>query len=642
MSKTLNAWAIDIETCASDGPPGPGRAPSGATKRRRDEAFDPWRGRIRLITAKRGREIHQIDLFKERPGTLFRKIRGCAILAHNSMFELLWLLHKYPRGFKPCAVWDTMIASRLLTNGDDAARNDLGSCASRYLDKPMEKELGASDWSVPVLSPAQMAYNRADVIILPKLHAVLVDELEARDLYEMYRFELGLLLPIAYSVVRGVGWDKDAAAKLLETKSRESTGHAERVRELLSLPDLNVNSPAQLAHALQVKSTDQSAMARLRTNKTKGPAVQEILAYRSANKMADFYAKWSEKTDVLGCVHPRLNSTGAATGRFTCKEPNLQQAPNGPFRECVTAVGDDMGLVIADYSQIELRAAAAITADPAMLESFRAGKDLHCTTARKIKGIPEDEDVPAEIRKTAKGVNFGMLYGQSAKGLKSYLFVNYGIEMSLEDAMEWRDGWFEAYPGIYVWHWKAWRAARTPSKMGNCVVETVMGRQRVLPRDGDKEWHRFSRRVNTEVQGTCADAMKAAILLFQTRKRAGWRFFLTVHDELAVEAPVRQLWQAGRVMGLSMVDAFVEHPKMREVFSAIPIRAEVYAGKTWGAKGDPGRKVGEAILSNGTAREFVPCLANERELANLGYRRERDGVSTDAGRGYEGTNAAGV
>jgi len=292
---------------------------------------------------------------------------------------------------------------------------------------------------------------------------------------------------------------------------------------------------------------------------------------------------------------------GAGTGRMTCSSPNLQQTPHElrayikPREGCV--------LVKADFSQIELRIAAALAKDRRMLQAFREGTDLHRLTASLILSKPIDR-VAKEERQLAKALNFGLLYGMGAGGLKTYAATQYGVSLSLERAREYREKFFATYPGLAKWHRDTGRTLREAKSRGEggIVVETLAGRKRWVPEDA------LTAALNTPVQGTGADGLKAAVAVLYKRllERGLWgevRIVLLVHDEVVVEAPEPLAVVATHLLTEAMREG------MEAIVKGVPIEVEAGIYADWGqtrhplneawvhfAKLPEGHPVREAIL----------------------------------------------
>jgi DNA polymerase-1 len=230
-------------------------------------------------------------------------------------------------------------------------------------------------------------------------------------------------------------------------------------------------------------------------------------------------------------------------------------------------------LVIADYSQIELRIAAVIAEERRMVSAYQQDADLHEQTASLVlsKAL---EQVSKQDRQLAKAVNFGLLYGQFPKGLVTYAEASYGVRLTIPEASQFRARFFEAYSNLARWHQRNWRKA----KNGAGEVRTVTGRRRLLPTEASKEWQRFTGLVNTPVQGGSADGLKLAMIELAKRLPQGTHLILTVHDELIVETPTELAEQVCDIVRDCMVNA------MARLFPEVPIEVEATVTTNWGEK----------------------------------------------------------
>jgi DNA polymerase I len=228
-------------------------------------------------------------------------------------------------------------------------------------------------------------------------------------------------------------------------------------------------------------------------------------------------------------------------------------------------------IVSADYSQAELRVAARITGDKRMLEAYRNGEDLHAATAMLLMGR---ENISKEERHLAKAVNFGLLYGQGAKGLQAYARSRYGVSMTMEEATRYRRRFFEIYPGLKSWHERELREL----KRGNTETRTLTGRRCLGVRS-------FTKRVNTPVQGSGADGQKLALaLLYERRHECPGAYPVScIHDSIVVECYESDVEKVKAWLEKAMIDG------MSEVLAdhdneglSVPVEVEVESGKTWG------------------------------------------------------------
>jgi DNA polymerase-1 len=330
---------------------------------------------------------------------------------------------------------------------------------------------------------------------------------------------------------------------------------------------LNLESPRQLLATLAdlgiaVPDTHE---ATLQAVKDRHPVIPLLLAYREAAKRAgtygiEFLARHVHPT--TGRIHADYRQIGAASGRMSCTNPNMQNIPRtSAYRACFRAPAGS-ALVKADYAQIELRLAAVIAGDDAMLAAYREGADLHTRTAATVLGISADQ-VSREHRQLAKALNFGLLYGMGAAGLQQYAAAQYGVAMGLEDAEAHRGHFFAAYPGLRRWH-------RSQAD-GAITTRTLAGRQRLAVA-------RFTEKLNTPVQGSGADGLKAALgrLWRHRAETPSVRLVATVHDEIVAECPAADAPAVAEWLSRHMEAAMSEI-----VDGRVPIVVEASIARDW-------------------------------------------------------------
>jgi DNA polymerase-1 len=293
--------------------------------------------------------------------------------------------------------------------------------------------------------------------------------------------------------------------------------------------------------------------------------------YRRAAKLASTYgASWLKNGyHQNNRTYASWRQLRAATGRMACDHPNLQNIPrSGPLRSYIRPP-DGRVLVIADYSQIELRIAAKISGDQEMLSAYTEGRDLHTLTAQSLTGR---KDISKDDRKLAKAVNFGLLYGMGTKGLQSYAFKSYGVEMSLEVATLYRRRFFETYPSLKEWHdneRRAWQRGETETR-------TLTGRRRT-------DVQRLTDRLNAPVQGTAADGLKVALaLLWERRSECPWAVpVLVCHDEIVVECEAEQAAETKAWLEAAMTEGM--DAVMNGTGGArVPVEVEARIARSWG------------------------------------------------------------
>jgi DNA polymerase-1 len=546
--------ALDIETF------GPGK----------NDALDPWAGHIRMLSlAVPGLSPFLIDLQAmgyELP-SLWTALQQAEVVGHNLKFDTLFLLVRC--GVRLSRVWDTVTASRLLNAGTNA-ENDLKACLSRHLKVELAKELGTSNWGVEALSEQQIRYCADDVIHLLDLRDALQLALSAAGLDDVARLEMELLPSVVDMEARGFCVDLAALEEIRQSATTEMKAVEARFSEQAGA-QINLHSPQQVldvlkANGLKLDDTSKDTLAGIQH-----PLAEALLAYRKAEWVCLQAKTFRDATRPDGRIHARFEPTGTDTGRFSSKKPNLQNVSRGELRSCFIAPPGSK-LIVADYSQIELRAAAAIAGEMAMIQAYERGEDLHRKTAAAVLSKSVDR-VTKENRQLAKAVNFGLLYGQSAGGLVDYARSHYGVNLSPSDARAIHRRFFQTYPKLKAWH----DAARKKAESGFRESRTRKGRRRLLPSGhGDKqEWNRFTGLVNTPVQGSCADGMKLAIIEVARTLPAGAGIVSTVHDELIIEAPDACAEEAKQIVELKMIAA------MREIFPEVPITVEVTVGSEW-------------------------------------------------------------
>jgi DNA polymerase-1 len=343
----------------------------------------------------------------------------------------------------------------------------------------------------------------------------------------------------------------------------------------------NFNSPKQMALLLQEglklplpttklgnPSTNARALSRI-----SHPFVALLRDHRKAAQLCkNFGLSWLDFAEG-GRLRCRWNQLGTATGRVAAKEPNLQQVPaNKAYRSCFRA-GPGRVLLKADYNQLQLRIAAKLSDDEMMLAAYSRGEDLHTETARRITGRAE---VTKEERQLAKTLNFGLLFGMKAPGLRDYALEQYGVQLTLQQAADYRDQFFSAYPGLASWHGREhyliYRLLMGFEKEEN-ASRTFDGRRRFFDLKTP-----ITERLASPVQGAEADGMKCAMGLLWERRGLcpDGRLVVMVHDELVVEAPEDQVEAAAGWLTQAMTDG------MEPTLDPVPVVVEVSVGPSWG------------------------------------------------------------
>jgi DNA polymerase I len=506
-------------------------------------------------------------------------------IGQNLKYDVLVLRHAgiEVRGIS----FDTMIASYLLNPSKTS--HSLDALALEYLNyRTMtysevtgtgKKQIGFSDVDITTAT----RYSGEDADITLRLKMLLEPKLREQGLDSLFRdVEMKLLRVLVDMEYAGVKIDA-GLLKVMSGKLEHDT--AKIVSDIYGLAgtEFNINSPKQLADILFVKlgltpikktktgfSTDVDVLEELAHIH---PLPAEILKYRTLSKLKSTYvdALPAMINPRTGRLHTSLNQTVTATGRLSSSEPNLQNIPirTEVGREIRKAFIAEQGhsLVSADYSQIELRVLAHMSGDEGLIQTFVKDRDIHTRTASEIFGLPQEEISP-EMRRKAKAVNFGIIYGISAFGLAQ------DIGVSNAEAKRYIESYFARYPKV-----RAFIEATIAQAKSTGFVTTLLGRKRYIPElaSSAAPVRNFGERmaVNTPIQGTAADLIKLAMIKIHdllVEQRSGSRMILQVHDELIFEVPDREI---------GMMKELVKKEMEGVLELSVPIKVDIGSGKNW-------------------------------------------------------------
>jgi DNA polymerase I len=487
-------------------------------------------------------------------------------------------------------LFDTMLAHYLLQpdmrhNMDVLAESYLG-----YRTVPIEHLIGKkgkgqkSMRSVPVDQATVYACEDADVTLqLREVFEPMLKEQDLRTLFE--KVETPLVPVLAEMEKQGVRVDKKALDDYAEVLQERIT-EVEREIYQDAGTSFNIGSPKQLGEVLfdQLKidskakrtktkqySTGEEVLSRL---VNKHPIIARILDYRSLTKLKSTYVDALPKLihPTSGRIHTSFNQAIAATGRLSSNNPNLQNIPirteeGRLIRKAFVPRDKDHILLAADYSQIELRIIASLSGDEAMMEAFRLGQDIHTATAAKVYEVPLEE-VSREMRRNAKTVNFGIVYGISAFGLSERLNI------PRQDAAQIIGQYFEKYPGIKRYMDETIAFARKHE-----YVITMMGRRRYVrdinSSNGGVRGFAERNAINAPVQGSAADMIKLAMIRIHQameKKKMQSSMVLQVHDELVFDA---------RREELDDLKPMVEELMKNALELSVPVVVDINTGENW-------------------------------------------------------------
>lgn len=512
-------------------------------------------------------------------------------LAHNAKYDYI-MLARHGLVVSPLT-FDTMLAEFIV---DPSSRNlGLKNLSEHRLGEEMthieeligkgKKQVSMADVAVESVAPYAAADAETTLRLMPIEEAEL-QRVGGRKILD--EIDMPLSAVLAEMEMTGAkidteffgGMSKELASRLAEIE-KEIFGYVGKT--------FNINSPQQLSDVLfnhlRLEPPDKGRKTStgfystsadvLEALRGKHPVLDFILEHRELSKLKSTYvdALPAAINPATGRVHTSYSQIGAVTGRLSSNNPNLQNIPirTETGRRVRNGFIADKGNVLlsVDYSQIELRIVAHMAEDEAMLAAFRAGEDIHATTAAAIYDIELDK-VTKDMRRHAKAINFGLIYGMSAFGLTR------STELTLAEAEDFVKAYFKKFPGIKQYLDGIRRQA---AEIG--YVETLLGRRRYFPALQGKSNVQMKNReereaINAPIQGTAADIMKIAMLKIpDALKSAGLKakMLLQVHDELVLECPAKEMEKTAQIVRKTMANAYP---------MSIPLETEARAGINWG------------------------------------------------------------
>jgi DNA polymerase-1 len=481
-------------------------------------------------------------------------------------------------------LFDTMIASYLIN--PNKPNHGLEEVALEYLSYRkktfMEVINKKSSFSEVSLEEAT-AYASENASLSLELKEVLFNALRENALENIYlNIEMPLIYVLADMEEAGVKIDSNNLEGISKELERELGGIQRRIF-FLAGEEFNINSPKQLSKVLfhslgfqprkRTKTGYSTEIGVLEELAESDELPREILNYRSLSKLKTTYI------DVLptlinpktGRIHTSFNQTATATGRLSSSDPNLQNIPiKGDWGRRIreTFIAEEGNLLLsADYSQVELRILAHLSNDEGLIDAFRNNLDIHARTASEIFNIPIDKVTP-DIRRIAKTVNFGVIYGISPFGLSETLSI------SRDEAKKYIEQYFKRHPGVKSYIEKNLDEARNKG-----YASTLFGRRRAIPEIKSKnsnirqQGERLA--INSPIQGTAADIIKIAMINIWKKIKDGGlktRMILQVHDELLFELPAQELETVKDIVKKDMEEV----TKLQ-----VPLSVDINYGKNW-------------------------------------------------------------
>jgi DNA polymerase-1 len=512
-------------------------------------------------------------------------------LGHNLKYDGL-ILERNGLKVTPYA-FDTMLAGWLINPASFAL--GLKAMAEEYLGVKMThiEDLigsGKSQLSMAVVEVQKAAaYAAADAAIPLAMRPLLEKEMKSRNAEPVFeKIEMPLVPVLAEMEMNGIQLDRPFFKHMSKELGQRRVEIEDQVYEIVGY-QFNLNSTQQLSVALfetlglkspQKKKTASghysTNAAVLEQMQGEHRVVDLILEYRELAKLQTTYvdALPTQINPLTGRVHTSFSQTGSVTGRLSSINPNLQNIPTrtelGRKVRCGFVAEKPKVLVSVDYSQIELRIVAHMSQDEAMLNAFRAGQDIHATTAAAIYDIPL-EDVTKEKRRHAKAINFGLIYGMSAFGLSRT------TDLTLGESENFVKAYFERFPRV-----KAYLDNMRSLAAQQGYVETLSGRRRYFPNlaagaNANVRNREEREAINAPIQGTAADIMKIAMIQLSNALQKGQlkaKLILQVHDEVMLECPKDEVEETVRLVQDVMENAY---------HLDIPLETEARWGSDWGS-----------------------------------------------------------
>jgi DNA polymerase I-like protein with 3'-5' exonuclease and polymerase domains len=556
--------------------------------------LDPYTSRLRLIQLATTDRVYIVDFdhFANGDSTKsdalapLRRLLEAARpikIAHNAKFDAKFIKHNL--GVDLGGLFDTLLASQLVGAGDIEERHGLETVASRYLNEAVDKSERLSNWNFE-LTEAQLEYAARDAAVLLPLREKLIERLKSESLVKVAQLEFECVMPVVDIELAGFYMHKERWLEQLSIVEKRRIELAEQLQEVLAeessqgslfggpqRDDINLDSQQQLTKALTrlgIPVPDSTRNWKLEPLRAEYPIIGTLLEYRTVQKALTSYGE-----NMIGMINPvtsRLHADfrqiGAPTGRFACTNPNIQQVPHSvEYRRCFSGYPAGRKLIIADYSQIELRILAEFSGDRGFIEAFNSGADLHRVTAAQVFNAALDQ-VTKEQRDFAKRLNFGVVYGIGAQRFAMM------TGLSVPDAENVLRRYFTTYRQLDTYlRDAADRAVRERQ------ARTASGRLvRFRYDENDRQQISMTQRngKNTPIQGTSADILKRALrLLKEELRETNAKVVNIIHDEIVVEADAHETESVAEKVERVMRVAGEEYLK------TVPVKVETEIAEEW-------------------------------------------------------------
>ena len=558
-------------------------------------SLDYYYNKLLLVQIGTPEKAYIFDAIKIKDWAPLKKIiedPGILKIVQNGKFD--YGIIKAALGIEITNIYDTMLAEQIIVNGFKQSAS-LGTMAKKYLEITLDKNYESYQWDKVGVSgnfqKNHLNYAALDVLVLFPIFHKQWEILNKEGLVKIARLEFSVLPVVAEMELTGSHIDvakwRGVIVDLRLKRQETAKKIQDEIRPLFSynqmdlfgnLSDsINLNSQQQILElfndrlGLSLPSTGVKVLSS-----TNHPIAKMLLEYRASEKLISAFGEnlLAKINKVTGRLHPDFQQIGAATGRFSCSSPNLQQIPRGSqFRSCFVAE-KGRKLVTVDYSQQELRVLAEYSEDPTLVAAYKEKKDLHTVTAAMMYGIPEERVRKDVERQASKTINFGLMYGRGASSLAAQIGVNQ------EEAKKLLDLYFKKFSKVKVWlDWAAKFAVE------NGYSTTLGGRKRYyIPADpGDPNYLKMVSDIerkgkNTPIQGSGADMIKYALIFIRDRfrkEKIDARIIHTVHDEIVCDAEASVADDALRMQKEEMLRAG------ELLLKKVPIDASGVVSEVW-------------------------------------------------------------
>jgi len=518
-------------------------------------------------------------------------------LLQNAKFDYKFI--KKHTGIEMNNIYDTLLAEGVLTAGLSGGRSSLKELTKNYLGLDMDKNIRKSFIGLKDInfSEEQLKYAAIDTFVLFPIFESQIAKLKVNSVVDTAKTEFAVTKVVGEMELKGVYINKGKWKEIINNLGKRRDELTEEFYNKISgyyeynavdlfgntAPPININSQPQLLElfnkkvGLNLPSTGDPILETVNH-----PLVNLLREYRKYEKLISAFGDslLDKINPVTHRIHPEFNQMGAATGRFSCNNPNLQQIPRNqpeaPFRECFNPA-EGYKFVISDYSSMEMRILADLSGDEKFINAIRNGYDLHSYTAALMFGLEYSDDFKkkhGDLRQAAKAINFGLMYGMGPGRLAAQ------INVTPEQGKEYMEKYFSSYPSVRDFLNKVAREA-----VKNGYSATPGGRKRwyKMPDKNDPDYKKLIGSIerqakNHPIQGTNADAMKFALVsLYERIKRdkIDASILLTVHDEIVTECANDQADTFKDILSEEMV-------KAAEVFvKKVPIASDPFVGDVW-------------------------------------------------------------